>query len=341
METALGTNDTPGKGVWPQLSEAAHGLAGKLRKFGGKIVEYGFHSRSGEPPQGARFLKAAHTGPAGSRSYKLYIPSSYRGLPAPLIVMMHGCSQSAEEFAASTRMNALAEQNGCLVAYPAQSRSANMSKCWNWFSPHHQLRGLGEPLLIAGITREIMHDYAVDHRRVFVAGLSAGGAAAVVLGAAYPDIFAAVGVHSGLALGAASNLPSAFSAMRGGHAVAPTSRIHSPPLESRNIAPTIVFHGDRDQTVHPQNGQLVIEQAQMRSGASFRAESHRGRVKGGHSYTRTQYFDHGGRVVLEMWLVHGAGHAWSGGTPGGSYSDPLGPDASREMLRFFLEHPKG
>jgi poly(hydroxyalkanoate) depolymerase family esterase len=339
METALRMNDTPEKGVWPHLAEAAQGLVGRVRKFSQKIAEHGLHRRFADSPEGAGFLKASHAGPAGSRSYKLYVPASYRGAPVPLIIMMHGCSQSADEFAAATRMNGLAEQRGCLVAYPMQPRSANISKCWNWFDPHHQLRGLGEPSLVAGVARQIMRDYAVDQRRVYVAGLSAGGAAAVVLGAAYPDLFAAVGVHSGLALGAANSVPSALSAMRRGHAIA-TARPHAHSLERRGVTPTIVFHGDRDQTVHPQNGRLVIEQAQLRSGANFRPEERRGRVRGGHSYTQTKYFDHDGRAMLEMWLVHGGGHAWSGGSPDSPYSDPFGPDASQEMLRFFLEHPK-
>jgi poly(hydroxyalkanoate) depolymerase family esterase len=278
----------------------------------------------------ARFSTRSYRGDAGSLSYKLYVPSGYpeRKSPLPLIVMLHGCTQSPDDFAAGTRMNALAEEAQFLVAYPAQAASANASKCWNWFDSGHQRRDRGEPALIAGITREVMHDYAVDPRRVYVAGLSAGGAAAAVLGTAYPDLYAAVGVHSGLPVGVARNVPSALTAMRNG-GVAGERRNGQPN------PPTIVFHGDRDTTVHPANGDNVIAQF-MAPGLSVSVED--GKAAGGHAYRRTRHTDASGRPVLEQWVIHGAGHAWSGGSPAGSYTDQRGPDASREMLRFFLAH---
>jgi poly(hydroxyalkanoate) depolymerase family esterase len=282
-------------------------------------------------PEGARFSEGSYSNPAGSRAYRLFVPSGYQGQPLPLVVMLHGCTQSPEDFAAGTRMNFVAEEQTCFVVYPAQRSEANQAKCWNWFRSTDQQRGKGEPSLIAGITRKVMRDYSVDPNRVYVAGLSAGAAAAAVMGATYADLYAAIGVHSGLACGAAVDLPSAFVAMRQGggsdHRVFPGDE---------PTVPTIVFHGDRDATVHPKNGDQILERAMKTT--SPQRKVHRGQVPGGHSYTRTIFTDASGRGILEHWSIHGAGHAWSGGSPVGSYTDPRGPDATREMLRFFLEH---
>ena len=282
-------------------------------------------------PEGARFIEGTYSNPAGSRAYRLFIPSRYQGQPLPLVVMLHGCTQSPDDFAAGTRMNFIAEEQTCFVVYPAQRSEANQSKCWNWFRTADQQRGRGEPSLIAGITRQIMRDYSVDPKRVYVGGLSAGAAAAAIMGATYNDLYAAIGVHSGLACGAAIDLPSAFVAMRqGGGSDDRVILGDGPPV------PTIVFHGDRDITVHPNNGDQFLEQF-MRT-TSTQKNVHRGRVPGGHAYTRTIHTDASGRGIFEHWNIHGAGHAWSGGSPVGSYTDPRGPDATREMLRFFLEH---
>jgi poly(hydroxyalkanoate) depolymerase family esterase len=289
-------------------------------------------------PDGGRFLEKVFSNQAGSRIYKLYVPSGYHGQALPLIVMLHGCTQSPDDFAVGTRMNVLAEAQNCFVVYPAQAVSANPSKCWNWFNRSDQQRERGEPSLIAGITREVMRDLAVDPRRVYVAGLSAGGAAAAVMGATYPDLYAAVGVHSGLACGAASDLPTALAAMRQGS----NPSTHRPSgvsggTAARRMLPTIVFHGDSDTTVHPRNGNQVIAQLQAMADG-LQTSVIRGRVPDGHAYSRTLHADASGQPILEQWVVHGGGHAWSGGSPAGSYTDPQGPDATREMLRFFLQH---
>jgi poly(hydroxyalkanoate) depolymerase family esterase len=282
-------------------------------------------------PDGARFIEGTYGNQAGSRAYRLFIPSRYQGQPLPLVVMLHGCTQSPDDFAAGTRMNFIAEEQACFVAYPAQRSEANQAKCWNWFRAADQRRGRGEPSLIAGITRQIMRDYSVDPKRVYVGGLSAGAAAAANMGATYSDLYAAIGVHSGLACGAAVDLPSAFVAMRQGSGSDERAlRGDRPPV------PTIVFHGDRDTTVHPNNGDQILEQSIGATRA--RKQVHRGRVPGGHAFTRTILVDPNGRGIFEHWNIHGAGHAWSGGSPAGSYTDPRGPDATREMLRFFLEH---
>jgi len=323
-------------------SEASRGLLSRVSQWRKKSRDAAPASPDVSPPgpdrdvpEPTQFLAKAFSNQAGSRPYKLYVPSGYHGQPVPLIVMLHGCTQSPDDFAAGTRMNVAAEGPICLVAYPRQTRAANMHKCWNWFDADDQRRGAGEPSLIAGITREIMRDYAVDPRRVYVAGLSAGGAAAAVMGHAYPDLYAAIGVHSGLACGAAHDLKSAFAAMqRGGHGAAAA---FGSATRQRHV-PVIVFHGDHDPTVNARNADAVVAQAAR--GVPLRTHTEHGQVPGGYAYSRSVKSDAAGHTVIEQWTVHGAGHAWSGGSPAGSFTDPKGPDATQEMLRFFLEHPR-
>jgi poly(hydroxyalkanoate) depolymerase family esterase len=286
--------------------------------------------------QSGQFVSGFYTNQSGARPYKLYIPTSYAGQSLPLVVMLHGCTQTPDDFANGTRMNTLAEERQCFVLYPEQTHAANRSRCWNWFKRGHQRREQGEPAILAGMTREVMNRYHIDPRKVCVAGLSAGGAMAAVMGTAYPEIYAAVGVHSGLACGSAHDLPSALAAMRGTPA---SDGRNTGSASTAQATPTIVFHGDRDKTVHPRNGERVVSQSVERSGvASADPTTERGQAPGGHAYTRTIHRDSTGRAVLEHWLVHGGGHAWFGGSPRGSYMDPKGPDAAREMIRFFYEN---
>jgi len=331
------TNEGDSRGPSRGLSGLLHRLlAGDVQTPPSERV------RPAPPPagvarEGPRWLTSHFSNDAGTRPYKLYVPSGYRpDVPLPLIVMLHGCTQSPEDFAAGTRMNDAAESRTCLVAWPEQIKSANIGKCWNWFNEADQQRDRGEPSLIAGITRQIMRDYAVDPRRVYVAGLSAGGAAAAIMGEAYPDLFAAIGVHSGLACGAARDMASALAAMkRGGLSARPSADADG---GTRRPVPAIVFHGAADTTVNPRNGDAVVSQLASAAAPGRRVEE--GQVPGGHAWRRTSHTNAGGNPTIEYWEIRGAGHAWSGGNPAGSFTDPRGPDATKEMLRFFLEHPR-
>lgn len=269
----------------------------------------------------------------GTRDYKLFVPHGFAGKRLPMVVMLHGCKQDPDDFAAGTRMNALARVHGVIVLYPAQAPRSNASKCWNWFNPGDQRRDQGEPAVLAGMTRDVAAAHDVDPDRIYVAGLSAGGAMAAILGREYPDLFAAVGVHSGLPAGAAHDVTTAFAAMKGGVSSAPSLSAEGPrgglPL------PVIVFHGDEDNTVNPDNGERVLGDGVL--GEPMRTE----RGADGHAYTRRLFTAPDGRAMAEHWLVHGSGHAWSGGSANGSYTDPDGPDASAEMLRFFLAQSRG
>ena len=297
--------------------------------------------RSGQrprPPRGpaGRFEAFSYTNAAGTRAYRLYVPAGHSGGPLPLVVMLHGGTQDAATFAAATGMNDLAERQAFLVAYPEQPPSANPGRYWNWFAPGHQRRDAGEPSLIAGITRQVTDRYGADATRVHVAGFSAGGAMAAVIAAVYPDLFAAAGVHSGLPYAAAGDMASAFAAMKQGPSR--QARPRARPL------PLIVFHGDRDAIVAPANAAGLIDHVLAAASPDGRpgtppAAVTRGQVPGGHAYTRTCYQDPAGTALAERWTIHQGGHAWSGGVPHGSYTDPRGPDASAEFIRFFDQHP--
>ena len=283
-----------------------------------------------------QFLGGTHTQRALARAYKLYIPPGSAGRVLPLVVMLHGCTQNPDDFAVGTGMNERARAQGFYVLYPAQAQEANPSRCWNWFKHNHQRREGGEAALIEGMCQAVMQQYGIDSQRVYIAGLSAGGAMAAIVGGLFPETFAAVGVHSGLPAGSATDLVGALKVMKSGSAASTTA--------ATQAVPTIVFHGDQDRTVHPSNGDHLIAAVQEHlvgtapataSGADSR-QVEQAVTAGGRRYTRTSYRDSRDTVVAEHWLVHGAGHAWAGGNAAGSYTDASGPDASGEMLRFFF-----
>ncbi|MEB8386921.1 PHB depolymerase family esterase [Rhodobacteraceae bacterium KMM 6894] len=265
----------------------------------------------------------------GTVSCKLYTPGVAQSGSdrLPLIVMLHGCGQSPDDFARGTGMNAVAKEHGCMVLYPAQARKSQLNRCWNWFKRENQVRGAGEPALIADLTRQIIADHPVDPAKVYVAGLSAGASAALVLATAYPDIFAAVGVHSGLTVGAAHDASSAATAMQSGN----------PGRRTGVKMPTIIFHGDADKVVSPRNGRFVAIRA-LEGFDSLDRTERTGRVAGGRSYERTVHRIGRGRPWVETWVINGAGHGWSGGNAKERFTDSGGPDASRAMMRFFLRH---
>ena len=275
-------------------------------------------------PQGARFYSGTFACAAGSRDYRVYIPDLKGAAPAGLIMMLHGCTQSPVDFAKGTAMNQLADTHGLIVVYPAQSRGANMQSCWNWFAPADQMRDAGEPAILAGLAQQMQREHTIPTGRTFVAGLSAGAAMAVILGQTYSDVFDAVGAHSGLPYKAAHDMPSAFAAMGEGVSGSNTGQ----------TIPTIVFHGDADHTVNATNGQTIADAATP-SGTELLDDG----TTNGRKFTRRTTLSPAGNAVMEHWSITGLGHAWSGGKSAGSYTDPTGPDASTEMVRFFLDLP--
>jgi poly(hydroxyalkanoate) depolymerase family esterase len=285
-------------------------------------------------PAPGTFIEGRHEAKAGALRYRLYTPTGSSRRRMPLVVMLHGCTQNAHDLATGTRMNRLADELGFLVLYPEQSTEANFARCWNWHDPANQSRGRGEPAIIASLTRHIARLSHANPARIYIAGISAGGAAAAIIGAAYPDLFVAVGVHSGVAVGDIRSLRAAMAAMRG---KAGAGSVEKLPRQ----LPTIVFHGDKDGVVHPSNASAFLRNLERSDIGPLTSRASRGAVASGRDYTKRSYCDRNGRIMLENWAIHGSGHGWSGGSSLGTHTDPSGPDASREMVRFFLARRRG
>ena len=317
------------KGAGPERADAPPAAPKKARRPLKQVVDLlSSAKRKGRGPAtcppvpvGARYEARSHASPFGERGYRLFVPSPRQDAPAGLVLMLHGCTQDADDFAVGTQMNLVAEASNLVVVYADQTRAANQMGCWNWFRPEDQGRDGGEPAILSHMARQVAEEFGIGEGRIFAAGLSAGGAMAAILGQTHPEVFAAVGVHSGLAAGSARDVASAFAAMR--KPVARAARSGTPVR-------TIVFHGAADTTVAPGNADAVIRDAlggQRHSEVTDR--SHTGA-------DLTLYRDDGGAVLAEKWTLGGVAHAWSGGSAAGSYTDPTGPDASTEMVRFFL-----
>jgi poly(hydroxyalkanoate) depolymerase family esterase len=294
------------------------------------------------PGASGQFLHQRYSCHSGARNYKLYVPSGDNTSALPLVVMLHGCTQNPDDFATGTRANRWAEDKRCLVVYPEQIQRANSHRCWNWFRPLDQQAGLGEPAIIAGVVRQVIDEYPVDPQRVYVAGLSAGGAMAAILAREYPELFAAVGVHSGLAAGAAHDVSSAFAVMKSGKGSF-ASAVGAVTVAHR-LVPLIAFHGDADQTVNPANSERLIENAVatyrlLNPDSPLQISEHTlDGSAASHAVRRTRYSILQGVSAIEHWLISGAGHAWSGGDSAGSFADARGPDATAAMLEFFAQH---
>lgn len=283
--------------------------------------------QSATPPSTTPMLSQTYRGAAGTRDYRLFVPPQAPDGVRGLVVMLHGCTQNPDDFARGTAMNDIAAREGLIVVYPGQTSAHNANSCWNWFEPANQQRGAGEPAILAGLAQDVAQTHNVPEGAIFAAGLSAGGAMAAILGAGYPDVFSAIGVHSGLPAGAARDVGSAFAAMSGhGSDIAP-------PVDAKGgLARAMVVHGHRDKTVVPANGVRLFESM---TAAFPQATLHREpAIERG--LTRLRLVQPDGTTVAEHWEIAGLGHAWSGGSGAGTFTSPRKPNASEGFVRFFL-----
>lgn len=305
----------------------------------------------------------SYTNEAGTREYRLYVPSKLKH-DAPVVVYLHGCTQTADDAALGTRYDELAEREGFLAVYPEQDPAANGSRCWNWFLPDHQQRGGGEPSIIAGITTEVVNRFRADPGRVFVVGASAGGAMSGIMAASYPDLYAAAGILAAPAYGGADLTGDLAYAAMGDRARA---------------IPVIIFQGTADLLVNYPLGRTALtqwlgtndladdgerngsvsavpevenrsfeQQPQPGSGdpcipppSSFPCANGVVGFQDEYPHTIERYRDADGNVLVEFWSIHGLGHAFPGGDPQGSFVDPLGPDVRAAAYDFFMAHPMG
>lgn len=291
----------------------------------------------------------------GSRDYKLWLATGYqKEKPVPLVLMLHGCMQKAEDLAALAGMNDLADENNFLVAYPQQVATANPLGCWNWFDPKHQSRDAGEPALIAAVVQDIRSAYSIDGKRIYVVGISAGGAMAVVMAATYPELFAGLGVMAGVEYKAGTTVEGGLASMKSGgpdpnqQGLLAFQAMQQGLGAAKKRMPVIAFHGTKDPYLNPLNtDQLIAQWAQTndylddgKDNDSVSIQSPletKGAVPNGYSYTRSQYKDGNGRLLMEKWIVEGLGHAWSGSPIANQFADAKGPKASAETWRFFTE----
>ena len=274
------------------------------------------------------------------------MPSTYKaGAQVPLVVALHGCTQQIDGFRQLTALDKLAESKGFIVVFPGQTPSENSQNCWNWFKQAHMQRGSGEPSIIAGITQSIQQRYSVDTKRTYVLGFSAGGAMATVMGATYPDLYAAVGSGSGCEY---NGLPCVGSP--GPDPVVSGKAAYQAMGSSARAMPVIAFQGDADTTVVPANGDRIVREWQVTDDWADDGSSNGSipvaptstsarQVSGGRSYTVSTYGDGRGGELIQYWVVRGMNHAWSGGCSCQQYADPSGPNEGQAMYAFFLAHP--